>query len=207
MNFKDEYQKELEYYNPEASAERLRKIKLKERRMEDIKAIPYFIIAFLILGFAWWLLCTERTEKISNTYHGYIFQKSENVVDDKFKEPLTLTIEGELTYASKVSKRLTAIDVTITLKDTDGNVVFRNSNYVNCDFPQDGLTGYQLAEYTEAPASFTITYCTGLSSSFNSSTITCSDSLDAVPFPTEIKSTLYFLIILFNSALDSSTLF
>ncbi|MBQ9699705.1 MAG: hypothetical protein IJV71_03700 [Lachnospiraceae bacterium] len=160
MNFKDEYQKELEYYNPEASAERLRKIKLKERRMEDIKAIPYFIIAFLILGFAWWLLCTERTEKISNTYHGYIFQKSENVVDDKFKEPLTLTIEGELTYASKVSKRLTAIDVTITLKDTDGNVVFRNSNYVNCDFPQDGLTGYQLAEYTDEDG-LSITY-TGL---------------------------------------------
>ena len=64
-----------------------------------------------------------------------------------------------------------------------------------------------LAEYTEAPASLTITYCTGRSSSFNSSTITCSDSLEAVPFPTEIKSTLYFLISFFSSALDSSTLF
>ena len=37
--------------------------------------------------------------------------------------------------------------------------------------------------------------------------MTCSDSLDAVPFPTEIRSTLYFLISFFSSALDSSTLF
>ena len=64
-----------------------------------------------------------------------------------------------------------------------------------------------LAEYTEAPASLTITYCTGRSSSFNMSTITCSDSLDAVPFPTEIRETPYFLMSFFTSAFASSTLF
>ena len=46
-----------------------------------------------------------------------------------------------------------------------------------------------LAEYTEAPASFTITYCTGVESSLISSTIACSDSREAVPFPTEIRET------------------
>ena len=44
-----------------------------------------------------------------------------------------------------------------------------------------------LAEYTDAPASLTITYCTFSGISFNSSTINCSDSLDAVPFPSEIN--------------------
>ncbi len=36
-------------------------------------------------------------------------------------------------------------------------------------------------------ASFTITYCTCSFNSFNSSTMICSDSLEAVPFPTEIR--------------------
>ena len=49
-----------------------------------------------------------------------------------------------------------------------------------------------LAEYTEAPASLTITYCTDSGSSFKSSTITISDSREAVPFPTEIRETWYF---------------
>ena len=44
-----------------------------------------------------------------------------------------------------------------------------------------------LAEYTDAPASFTIIYCTFTGISFNKSTITCSDSRDAVPFPSEIR--------------------
>ena len=45
-----------------------------------------------------------------------------------------------------------------------------------------------LAEYTEAPASFTITYCTFSSGiSLSSSTINCSDSRDAVPLPSEIR--------------------
>ena len=51
-----------------------------------------------------------------------------------------------------------------------------------------------LAEYTEAPASFVITYCTFSGISFRSSTMICSDSLDAVPLPREIRETLYFLI-------------
>ena len=44
-----------------------------------------------------------------------------------------------------------------------------------------------LAEYTDAPASFTMIYCTFSGISFKSSTITISDSLEAVPLPTEIK--------------------
>ena len=64
-----------------------------------------------------------------------------------------------------------------------------------------------LAEYTEAPASFTITYFTGSLISFNSSTITCSDSLEAVPFPTDIREMLYLWIISFKIFFDSSTLF
>ena len=47
-----------------------------------------------------------------------------------------------------------------------------------------------LAEYTEAPDSFTMMYCTFTGISFNKSTITCSDSLEAVPLPTEILSSL-----------------
>ena len=46
-----------------------------------------------------------------------------------------------------------------------------------------------LAEYTDAPASLTITYCTFCGISFNSSTINCSDSREAVPFPREISVT------------------
>ena len=64
-----------------------------------------------------------------------------------------------------------------------------------------------LAEYTLAPASFTITYCTGLSSSFKRSTIICSDSLEAVPFPTEIKVIWYLEISFFKTAFASDTLF
>ncbi len=60
-----------------------------------------------------------------------------------------------------------------------------------------------LAEYTDAPASFTITYCTFCGISFNSSTMNCSDSLDAVPFPTEINVMLYFAIIFFSRSLDA----
>ena len=64
-----------------------------------------------------------------------------------------------------------------------------------------------LAEYTDAPASLTITYCTGSLISFKRSTMICSDSLEAVPFPTEIREMLYFLIESFNIFLDSATLF
>lgn len=45
-----------------------------------------------------------------------------------------------------------------------------------------------LAEYTEAPASFTITYCTFSGISCISSEIITSDSLEAVPLPQEIRS-------------------
>ena len=64
-----------------------------------------------------------------------------------------------------------------------------------------------LAEYTEAPASLTMTYWIGRLSSFNKSTITISDSLDAVPFPREIKVTLYLSISFLSVDLDSSILF
>ena len=64
-----------------------------------------------------------------------------------------------------------------------------------------------LAEYTDAPASLTITYCTCSLISFSKSTMICSDSRDAVPLPTEIRETLYFLIRFFKIFLDSSTRF
>ena len=51
MNFKDAYKEELELYNPEASAERLKEIKRQEERRKDIKAIPYFIGAILLVLF------------------------------------------------------------------------------------------------------------------------------------------------------------
>ena len=64
-----------------------------------------------------------------------------------------------------------------------------------------------LAEYTEAPASFTITYSTFVGHSLIISTTTASDSLEAVPFPREIRLTLYFLIISRTIFFDSSILF
>ena len=64
-----------------------------------------------------------------------------------------------------------------------------------------------LAEYTEAPASLTMTYCTCCGISLIRSTIIISDSRDAVPLPREIREMLYFLIRSFTTFLDSSTLF
>ena len=64
-----------------------------------------------------------------------------------------------------------------------------------------------LAEYTDAPASLTMIYCTPALISFNRSTMICSDSLEAVPLPTDINDTLYFLIRFFRILFDSSTLF
>ena len=62
-----------------------------------------------------------------------------------------------------------------------------------------------LALYTEAPASFTITYLTLVSFSlFRKSTINISDSLDAVPFPTDMMSTSYVPIKLLSFFLASS---
>ncbi len=46
-----------------------------------------------------------------------------------------------------------------------------------------------------------------MSSSLINSTITASDSLEAVPFPNEIRVTPYFLISCFKIFFDSSTLF
>ncbi len=48
-----------------------------------------------------------------------------------------------------------------------------------------------LAEYTEAPASFTMMYCTGSGISLRSCTMICSDSREAVPFPKEINVIWY----------------
>ena len=64
-----------------------------------------------------------------------------------------------------------------------------------------------LAEYTLAPASLTITYCTSASVSLSRSTIIFSDSLEAVPLPTEISVIPYFSISPFTVFFDSSTLF
>jgi len=64
-----------------------------------------------------------------------------------------------------------------------------------------------LAEYTEAPASLTMIYCTFTGISLNRSTMICSDSLDAVPFPREINVMWYFAISFFKTAFASSTRF
>ena len=60
-----------------------------------------------------------------------------------------------------------------------------------------------LAEYTEAPASLTITYCTFSGISFKRSTMNCSDSREAVPFPREIRVILYFGMIFFSRSFDA----
>lgn len=54
-----------------------------------------------------------------------------------------------------------------------------------------------LAEYTEAPASFTMMYCTVSGISLRSCTIICSDSREAVPFPREIN-VIWYLEISFS---------
>ena len=64
-----------------------------------------------------------------------------------------------------------------------------------------------LAEYTEAPASFTMMYCTGSGISLRSCTMICSDSREAVPFPREINVIWYLEISFFSTALASSTRF
>ena len=107
MNFKDAYKEELELYNPEASAERLKEIKRQEERRKDKKAIPYFIGAILIVLFIWWI-CSERTEEISKTYEGYIFANSntfgkDDIIDTPM-DALTLTVKGNVIYSSKISK-------------------------------------------------------------------------------------------------------
>lgn len=129
MNFKDAYKEELELYNPEASAERLKEFKRQEGRREDIKAIPYFIGAILFCLFIWWLCC-ERTEEISKTYEGYIFANSntfgkDDIIDTPM-DALTLTIDGNVTYSSKISKKIVGMELTITLKDKNGNILFEN---------------------------------------------------------------------------------
>ena len=60
-----------------------------------------------------------------------------------------------------------------------------------------------LAEYTEAPASLTMTYSTFWGISFRSSTMNCSDSLEAVPFPREIREILYLGMIFFSRSLEA----
>ena len=129
MNFKDAYKEELELYNPEASAERLKEIKRQEERRKDKKAIPYFIGAILIVLFIWWL-CSERTEEISKTYEGYIFANSntfgkDDIIDTPM-DALTLTVKGNVTYSSKISKKIVSMELTITLKDKNGNILFEN---------------------------------------------------------------------------------
>ena len=63
-----------------------------------------------------------------------------------------------------------------------------------------------LAEYTLAPASDTIMYYVGNFSSFITCDTNFSDSLDAVPFPIAIISTLYFFIKSVSIFFDSSYL-
>ena len=160
MNFKDAYKEELELYNPEASAERLKEIKRQEERRENIKAIPYFICAILIILFIWWL-CSERTEKISKNYEGYIFANSNTFGKDDIidipMEPLILTVDGNITYSSKISKEIVAYELTITLKDKNGDILFENYNHCtqvfgankdNCSFGMSEFV-FENGEYVD----------------------------------------------------------
>ena len=58
----------------------------------------------------------------------------------------------------------------------------------------NSLIASLLADYTDAPASFTIIYSTGLLELFITSAIKLSLSLDAVPLPIAITSMLNFSI-------------
>mgnify|MGYP000484883375 CR=1 FL=1 len=96
-----------------------------------------------------------------------------------------------LTSSARGSCILLAIDVALLCPTSK----FGNSSVASL-----------LAEYTDAPASFTITYETP-GTSFNISTIIFSDSLEAVPFPTEMRLIPYFLIRAFTVLSVSATLF
>lgn len=149
MNFKDAYKEELELYNPEASAERLKEIRRQEERRKDIKAIPYFIGAILLVLFIWWL-CSEKTVNVSKTYEGYFV--SDEYLIDKYegtipKEPFNITVKGDVTYSSKLSKKIVYLDLTVTLKDKDNNIILNYCDSSSCDFgdSKDGFIG--LLEY------------------------------------------------------------
>ena len=134
MNFKDAYKEELELYNPEASAERLKEFRRQEERRQNIKAIPFFICAILIVIFIWWI-CSEKTENISKTYEGYIFANSNTLSKDNLidapMEALILTVDGNVTYSSKISKEIVAYEITVTLKDKNGEILFENYSHSN----------------------------------------------------------------------------
>lgn len=150
MNFKEMDNQETELYNPEASAERLKEIMRQEERRKDKKAIPYFIGVILLGIFIWWL-CTERTEEISITHTGYFFADSDSFnksnLMEASTEPLALTVEGKVTYSSKISKKIVYLDLTVTLKDSNGNVVFEGSGGGNCQFGYDGKGSVWMREY------------------------------------------------------------
>ena len=145
MNFKDAYKEEMELYNPEASVSRLKKYKRQEELKNDIKAIPYFIGAIILVLFIWWLF-SERTVEISKTYEGY-FISDENLLnknEDTIPEDAhTLTVTGDVTYSSKLSKKIVALHLTVTLKDKNGNIILEYTDECSCDFgdSQYGVIG------------------------------------------------------------------
>ena len=106
--------------------------------------------------------------------------------------PTPIALGSILTNSANGSCNLLAIDVALLCPTSK----LGNSSVASL-----------LAEYTEAPASLTIIYWTFLLDSFIISTITASDSLEAVPLPSEIKSTLYLSIRPRIIFFDSSILF
>ena len=164
MNFKDAYKEELELYNPEASAERLKEIKRQEERRKDIKAIPYFIGAILLVLFIWWL-CSERTEKISKTYEGYFVSDEYLITKNECSIPEdahTITVAGDVTYSSKLSKKIVALYLTVTLKDKNGKIIFEYTKKSTCDFgdSKDGFIG--LSEWILKDGAYTDCVTIGL---------------------------------------------
>lgn len=142
---------ENELYNPEASAERLKEIERQEERRQNKKAIPYVIGVIILALFIWWL-CSERNDEISISYEGYFFADTDSFDKDSLMEsstkPYTLTVEGSVTYSSKISKKIVYQDLLVTLKDSDGNIIFEGSDSGNCQFDRAGFGCLWMREYT-----------------------------------------------------------
>lgn len=150
MNFNEEYNKETEFYDPEVSAERHKKLMRQEERRKDLKAIPYFIGAILLVLFIWWL-SSEKTKEISMIYEGYFFADNNDFNEDNLidsaQEPYSLSINGKVTYSSKLSKEIVAMKLTVTLKDHDGNFVFELSDKNNGELGDKDFCSFFMTEW------------------------------------------------------------
>ena len=151
MVFKKEDKRELEVDNSEASEEKLKKIMRQEERRKDMKVIPYFIVVIVLGLFIWWL-CSERTDEISINHEGYFFADRDSFDKNSFMqtsaESLTLTVEGSVTYSSKISKKIVYLDLVVTLKDSNENIIFEGSSGGNCQFERDGKGSVWMKEGT-----------------------------------------------------------